>query len=167
MATYYGDALAISDATFRPTYTRNVGSQGARMRAFRSSITRLLTTSDLARMIVLPSRARLWQLWWDSDGAAAAGAADCGLYYAGSDHDGAVIDADYFATAVVVTSAAHTDIFAERSAALTVNRGKRLWELAGLTTDPQVDMVITLTPSTTFTTTAPVTVLTAFASLGD
>lgn len=167
MATYYGDGIAASDSTFVPTYTRNVTSYGARSRWFRSSITRLITTSDLARMITLPSRARIWQLFLATDGAATAGATDCGLYYAGSDHDGAVIDADYFATAVVVTSASSADIFAERSAALAVNRGKRLWELAGLSSDPMVDMVITLTPSTSFTVTAPVVTLLANATLGD
>lgn len=167
MSTYYGDGLATSDSTFTRQYTQNVGSYGSRSRWFRSSITRLLTTSDLARMITLPSRARLWQLFLATDGVAAAGATDVGLYYAGSNADGAVIDADYFATAVVVTSASSADIFAERSAALAVNRGKALWELAGLTADPMSLMTITMTPSTTFTTTAPVVTVLANVTLGD
>lgn len=167
MATYYGDGLATSDSTFVRGYTQNVGSFGARGRWFRSSITRLITTSDLARMIVLPSRARIWQLFLATDGAATAGATDVGLYYAGSNADGAVIDADYFATAVVVTSASSADIYAERSAALAVNRGKMLWELAGLSSDPQSMMHITMTPSTSFTVTAPVVTLLANVTLGD
>lgn len=167
MSTYYGDGLATSDSTFVRSYTQNVGSFGARSRWFRSSITRLITTSDLARMIVLPSRARIWQLFLVTDGAATAGATDVGLYYAGSNADGAVIDADFFATAVVVTSASSADIFAERSAALAVNRGKTLWELAGLSSDPQVPIHITMTPSANFTVTAPVVVLLANVTLGD
>lgn len=169
MSTFYGTGIAVSDSTFDRIYTRNANSgQGSRMRGFRSSITRLLATTDVARMITLPSSARIWALWQGGNGAATAGAFDVGLYYAGSSHDGAVIDADYFATAIAspVTKAT-SEILCERDAVTSVVRGQTLWEMAALTADPMVYMDIVVIPSTTFTVTAPIVSLSAFVSLGD
>lgn len=172
MTAYYGDAIAVANDTFVRNYTRNVANrQGARLRIFGSSITKLLLTTDTCRMITLPARARLWQLWLGTNGAATAGATDVGLYYSGSNADGAVIDADYFATAVVVTSASYADVFNESTTPTQVKRGNYIWELAGLSAEPttpatsQFDIV--LTPSTSFTVAAPIVQLQAFVTLGD
>lgn len=173
MATYYGDGIATSDSAFVLGYTRNVATQGSRLRVFSSRITRLLTTasSDLARMIVLPASARVWQLWFATNGAATAGAMNIGLYYAGSAADGAVINASYFGTAIVVTASAHTEVFNESTTPTEVKRGNTLWELAGLSAEPSLPttnrMHITITPSTTFTVTAPIVQLYALVTLGD
>lgn len=168
MSDYFGDALASSDDTYDRQFRAAAAISHGRARWTRSSITRLLTTSDVARMISLRSTDRLMELWLAGDGAATAGAVNVGAHTAGAEHDGAVIDADYFATAVASPStAARAEILAERSAATGVNMGKPLWEMLGLSADPGGYIDLTLTPSTTFTDTAPVVVLAALYTAGD
>lgn len=168
MADYYGTGIAESDSAFDKAFRAAAGFANGRLRVSGSRITRLLTTSDVARMISLRSTDRLWALYAWGNGAAAAGACDVGLHYGGTSHNGAVLDADFFASAITApSSAAFAEIFAERLAANSGGRGLPLWEAAGLSADPGGKFDITITPTTSFTTTAPLVTLFAFFSAGD
>lgn len=172
MALYYGTGLGgatTGSTTFDRNYVRQVKDARGRLRVTAGSITKLLTTgsTDYARLITLPTTARIWQLFFNTNGVAAAGACNIGAYTAGESHDGAVVDDDLIATAVSVTSASNADILAEAAAANQLLRGKMLWELFGQTVDPGGYYDLTITPSTTFTTTAPFCQLVAFYTAGD
>jgi hypothetical protein len=82
--------------------------------------------------------------------ALTGGAADLGLYRAAAD-GGAVVDADVFATAQSVASANATGIQVRFEADDVANVEKRIWELLGLTADPNLeyDVALTLTAGLT------------------
>lgn len=89
-------------------------------------------------------------------GPAVAGAAgDIGLYRTTPD-GGAVVDADFFASAQAFTSALNgADVTFEAAAAggLIANAEKRIWEALGLAADPHLeyDVTVTLTAAATAT----------------
>lgn len=133
---------------------------GARIRS-------LSLTTDTMRMIRgMPSNARIWELNVSDDNAAAAGAAyDIGVHDIEA-NGGAVVDQDRFATAQA-KNANHVDVFNEVTTPLkNSDRGKFLWELLGLTVDPQKQYDITITPSTSFTAAAMQVTLIAKYTLG-
>lgn len=88
----------------------------------------------------------------DALGSGCAG--DIGLYRTAAD-GGAVVDADFFASAVAIAAATNgTDVTFESGNAAT-NMGieqieKRIWEVMGLAADPglEYDVVVTLTAAT-------------------
>lgn len=74
-------------------------------------------------------------------------ATDIGLYRTEKD-GGAVVDADLFTSAQVLTSAlVGTDVLHESGIFSLANSGKELWDALGLTSDPSVfyDVTMTLT----------------------
>lgn len=179
MATYYSDHFAdTSDysALVYPTKSVAVGICHARKRWSRASFVGLLTTAttDIARMLTLRSSDRLIDLYLSTDAACAAGAVDIGLYLRGGNHDGAVVDADLFASAVDVHTAAFapTSILNEATTITTIGYGLPLWEQAALgaatyTSDPGVLFDIVISAETTMTTTATTLILEALYSAGD
>jgi hypothetical protein len=76
--------------------------------------------------------------------ALTGGAADLGLYRAAAD-GGAVVDADLFATAQSIASANATGIQVRFEADDVANVEKRIWELLGLTADPNLEYDVALT----------------------
>lgn len=79
--------------------------------------------------------------------AITGGAMDVGLYRTAND-GGAVVDADFFASAQsIATALAQTNITRESGVVTVANMEKPLWEALGLSADPQVeyDVVGTLT----------------------
>lgn len=97
---------------------------------------------------------RLWSGWRvsdviiDSDDIGATTAADVGLYRTAAD-GGAVVDADFFASALVLNAGAlsGSNVTHESGVVDIANKGKRLWEQLGLTADPGLwyDLALTLT----------------------
>lgn len=97
------------------------------------------------RFASIPSNARAIRCWFASDDLSGSGATlDLGLYQTPA-NGGAVVDADFFASALdVATSAvALTEVTFERGAALIDEIEKPLWERLGLSADPQRDYDIT------------------------
>lgn len=88
------------------------------------------------------------------------GATDVGLYdLLSASNGGTVVDADFFASAVVLSGGAiDSDITFESAAAggLYTNGEKRIWEMLGLTSDPQKEYDVTLTLTTATDATATV-----------
>jgi hypothetical protein len=112
-------------------------------------------TSSTYRMVQVPSNCRISQIMLFSDDVGASGAVDIGIYKTTAD-GGAVVDADFFASAVDVNTAAlnGTDVTYEAGTAAGQidDIEKRLWDQLGLTSDPGIMYDIVLTPSTALAT---------------
>lgn len=97
---------------------------------------------------------RVWSGWRvsdiivDSDDIGTTTVGDIGLYRTASD-GGAVVDADFFASALVLNAGAlsNTNVTHESGVVNIDKKDKRLWEQLGLTADPGVwyDVTLTLT----------------------
>ncbi len=101
------------------------------------------------RMGQIPSNARVSQLLLYADDIGTTTAADFGLYQT-TKNGGAVVDADFFASAVALNAAAlnAVDITHEAAGAYEIADVElRLWEALGLSEDPRLDydIVATLT----------------------
>ena len=96
------------------------------------------------RMIRLPSSARVTRLEFASDDLGTGLTVNIGLYDVAAD---AVEDADFFASAVDVATAAvaRTDVTYESGVVAIENAGKALWEQLGLSADPYTDFDIYVT----------------------
>jgi hypothetical protein len=107
-------------------------------------------------MAQVPSNSRISRVLLSCDAIGVSGAADCGIYETTS-NGSAAVDADFFASAQVLTAAlVHSDITHEADAA-DAGAGyglsdveKPLWQALGLTSDPckMYDVVLTLTTAT-------------------
>lgn len=104
----------------------------------------------------VPSNARVSQVLLSCDAIAVSGAGDIGIYKSVPD-GGTVVDADFFASAQVVTAAlVNSDVTHEADAADAgagfglADCEKPLWEALGLSADPGIwyDVVMTLTTAT-------------------
>ena len=98
------------------------------------------------RFFRVPSWLRVSDLLADCD-AITTCAGDVGLYRTAAD-GGAVVDADFFASAQSLAAAlVNSNIVHESAVVDAPNYGKRIWEQLALTTDPQIyyDVVVTLT----------------------
>lgn len=108
------------------------------------------TATDVAdeiRFVRVKSNAVIKQVLLSCDAVAVGGAIDVGVYR--TDDDGsAVVDADHFASATVVTSALVDSNIAHESGVYGIeDKNKPLWEALGLSADPQIwyDIVGTVT----------------------
>lgn len=99
-------------------------------------------------MCSIPSSARVSQVLLYCDDQGTAGDADIGLYRTTKD-GGAVVDADFFGSAVDINAAAlnAVDVTHESGVFGLEDAEKTVWEALGLTADPQLmyDVVLTLT----------------------
>lgn len=85
----------------------------------------------------IPSNARAIRVWFASDDLSGAGATmDLGIYQNVA-NGGAVVDADFFASAIDVATAAValTEVTYERAATRIADSEKPLWEQLGLSAD--------------------------------
>jgi len=99
------------------------------------------------RLCRIPSNARVSQVILSCDAFDTTGAGDVGIYQTAA-NGGAVVDADHFASAVVMTSAlVGTDVTHESAVYGVEDAEKPLWEALGLSADPKrdYDVVVTLT----------------------
>lgn len=98
--------------------------------------------------VTVPSAARISQVLLYSDDIGTTTIADFGVYKSTAD-GGAVVDADFFASAVSLKDGAlnGTDITHESGAFGVEDAEKPLWEALGLSSDPNInyDIVATLT----------------------
>jgi hypothetical protein len=105
----------------------------------------------------VPSRAIVTAVCVSSPDIGTTTAADIGLYQA-TLNGGAVVDADFFASAVSLSGGAisKSDVTFESGAYTLANGAKPLWEALGLSADPGIDydVVLTLTGAADATGTA-------------
>lgn len=100
-------------------------------------------------------------------GAITSAAADFGLYDKSDVNSGAVVDADFFASAQSIASAVSgLDITFEAGAAggLITNAEKRVWEALGLSADPGKEYDVTMTLTAAATATAAICLRTQFVT---
>lgn len=104
--------------------------------------------ASLLKFFSIPSNARLSQLLLFCDDVGTTGAMDLGLYRTTKD-GGAVVDADFFGSAIVLSGGAlnGVDITHESTVYDIDDLEKMIWQALGLTEDPQTfyDVVGTLT----------------------
>lgn len=145
---------------------QNTAGKGAaaRLKHINDYLTAPVTTGNFATdarklsFVRLPSTVRVKSVHIES-AAQTQGTYNVGLFYSDATNDGtpvasqaAVIDADFFASAVACSSAvARTDITDEGGFYPVTARNKPLWEAAGLSADPGgfFDVVATSTNTVT------------------
>jgi len=112
------------------------------------------TIADIARLMTFKPNDRIVEIFVSASGGTAV-AADLGIYLAGSAHDGAVVDVDRFASAITLAgTVARTERLIESTNIVDTDRGKMLWELLGLSAqpDPWVEYELAFTATATLTT---------------
>lgn len=97
------------------------------------------------RFFSVPSNARVSQLLLSCDDLGTAGAVDIGLYDT-TENGSAVVDADLFASAQVLTSALNNSDVTHESAQYNVDESEKpLWAVLGLSADPNKDYDVVAT----------------------
>ena len=106
------------------------------------------TSTAQLRFCRVRSNAVVRQVNLYCDAVSTSGAIDIGLYQT-DDNGSAVVDADFFASAQVVTSALTGSNVAHESAVYGIeDLEKPLWEALGLSADPQIDYDVVGTVTT-------------------
>lgn len=145
-----------SDATPRVANTDGEGALGRRVEAFAYIQP---SASDSAgstyQMIRVPTTIHVKQLILECAAAGGSAAIDIGVYTPTRREDtgrgttlGAAVDADFFASAVVISSALGPTNVTNESTTYTLDkRNQPLWQAVGLSADPggKFDIVITVT----------------------
>jgi hypothetical protein len=102
--------------------------------------------ASVYRLLRVPSNCRIESLKLASDAITGASAADVGVYQT-AQNGGAVVDADFFATDVDISSAiAFTEVLLEATATDIAKCEMPLWQLLGLSSDPGIyyDIAVTV-----------------------
>ena len=99
---------------------------------------------SIYRMVRVPSNARITNVLVASDAVTGSSDVNVGVWQTAA-NGGAVVSENVFGDAVDLSSAtAYTDVILETTAADIDKAEKRLWELLGLSADPQRDYDICL-----------------------
>lgn len=140
-------SAAITNADATPLVLTNARIMAGAMREAigtkqASASASIASTYTLCRV---PSNARISEVILSCDAFDTTGAADVGVYQT-ADNGGAVVDADFFASAVVLTTALPNTAVTHESGVFGIEDvEKPLWEALGLTADPMRDYDIALT----------------------
>lgn len=137
----------ITNADATPVVFSNARLAAASMREAIGTIQASASASIAStyRLCRIPSNARISEVIASCDAFDTTGAADIGVYQT-ADNGGAVVDADFFASALVLTTALPNTVVTHESGVFGIEDvEKPLWEALGLTTDPVRDYDIALT----------------------
>jgi hypothetical protein len=100
------------------------------------------------RLFELPSNAVISRVFFSAPDIGTTTAADVGLYRTTAD-GAAVVDADFFASAQALNAGPYdnVDITRESTVITAANRHQPIWQILGLSADPQVryDVALTMT----------------------
>lgn len=108
------------------------------------------TAGSVGRLLRVSSNVRVSAVSLTCAAFTTAGAADVGVYRTPGD-GGAVVDADFFASAQVLTAAlADASILNESTVNTLANQLLPLWQAVGLASDPGGELDIAYTITTTF-----------------
>ena len=152
--TLKGTAITNREATPPVLSNPGLGVGGVEKCAYGylASVTASLSITSIIRLVEVPSNAIVTDLRLTS-AAQTAGAFDIGVYRNNKD-GGAVVDQDFFATAVSCASAVvNSDVLNESTTNTIAKQGQPLWQAAGMTSDPKTTLDIALTVATTDVTT--------------
>jgi len=152
--TLKGTAITNREATPRVLNNPGLG-EGARVKCVSghlASVTASLTTTSIIRLVSVPSNAVVTHVYIQS-AAQTAGKFDVGLWRTNGD-GGAVVDQDFFATAVDCASAVVlTDVTNESGTYTIAKQSQPIWQASGMTVDPKSQLDVALTVITTDVTT--------------
>lgn len=152
MAVVTTKSAAITNRDATPKVLNNAGATGDTLKQVTGLATIVNGDSVASKFIFfsVPSNAYVRSLKVTCPDIGTTTAMDVGLYRTTQD-GGAVVDVDYWASAVSLSGGAlsKSEIIGESGAAggLLTNFEKRIWEILGLTSDPNLvyDVVGTLT----------------------
>lgn len=151
MAVEHIKSGAITNATSTPRVANNSLEAGGAVRAAAGVCAAAASTSigSTYRFCRVPSSARVHRVIFASGASGATGQVDVGLYQT-ADNGGAVVDADFFASAVDPGGGAiaPTDITHESGDAganLISRAAMPLWQALGLSADPHIEYDIVAT----------------------
>lgn len=154
MAVVALKSTVITNATAQPVVPNWAGNTAGNVRTNQAlfTITSGNSVGSTYRLFRIKSSDRVEMLRIYSPDIGTAGTLDIGLYDKSDVNSGAVVDADFFASAVVTNAGAlnGTDLTFEAAAAggLIANAEKRIWESLGLTADPFKEYDVTATLAT-------------------
>lgn len=144
--------LKSTNITNRDAKTPNASHHGGFLREAVGTVE--MTTADAGstyRMCQVPSNCRISEIRLYSDDVGAAGAVHIGIYRTTAD-GGAAVDADCFATAVDINTAALNGSVVTYEAGLSTAQiddiEKPLYEQLGLSADPGIMYDVVITSST-------------------
>lgn len=152
MAVVTTKATAITNRDATPQVLNNAILEGGIPREFVGTIEAGNGDSIGSKYLFgsIPSNARVSQILLSVDGGGTVGAGDIGLYDTTA-NGGAVVDADFFASAQsIVAALTNSDVTHESGVFGKEDVEKRVWEALGLASDPKkdYDVVMTLTTAT-------------------
>jgi hypothetical protein len=140
----------ISNGSARPSVlnSANAGAPGAVQNTYAAvSVTTGEVSTNVLRIVRVPSNARAISVRASSTPLGGTCAGDIGLYRI-AEEGGAVVDADFFGSAVSFVAANNaTEQLAESAVNTPILQGQPLWQAAGLAADPRTyfDVAVTLT----------------------
>jgi hypothetical protein len=148
MAVVAVKSTLITNADATPVVLNSPRVDGAfeHVKVATAAVTSGDSVDSTYRMFRVPSNAVMTDLRIYSPDIGTTTISDIGLYAADG---GAVVDADFFASALSLKDGAlnGTDVLHESAVFSIANSGKELWDALGLTSDPSVsyDVALTLT----------------------
>ena len=153
MAVVNRNSTSIANAVAEPIVLNSPINGYAEQREVSGVIASAATddATSIGRFHRIPSNARVSQVLLHCLLATTAGAIDIGIYDT-ADNGGAVVDADFFASALALTTPdkLNLDVTFESGVYTVVNADKALWQALGLTVDPKKDYDVAYTITTTF-----------------
>jgi hypothetical protein len=149
-------STAITNREAVPSVANNPGAGGSSkvksVSGYLASVTASLSITSIIRMVDVPSNAVVKGVTFQS-AAQGAGKFDIGVYRNIRD-GGAVVDQDFFASAVDCASAVvRTDVTNESTTNTIAKQNQPLWQAAGMTSDPKSSLDICLVVAATDVTT--------------
>ena len=150
-------SLAITNREAIPRVFNSPGTGGKGVqkivKSYLASVTAALSITSVIRMVEVPAHAIVSEMRFQS-AAQGAGAFDIGLWRTNGD-GGAVVDQDYFATAVSCAAAVvWTDEMNESTTNTIAKQNQPLWQAVGMTEPAKGTMLdVALTVATTDVTT--------------
>lgn len=140
----------LSNASARPNVlnSANAGAPGAVMNTYAAvAVTTGEVATNVLRVVRVPTNARVTSVRASCTALGGTCAGDIGIYRT-PDDGGAVVDADFFGSAVsFVTALTAAEQLNESGVNTPILQGQPLWQAAGLAADPRTffDVAITLT----------------------
>lgn len=148
MAVEARKSTLVTNADATPAVLNNPRVDGGfeRSSVATVSVTNADSIGSTYRMSRVPSNAVITDMRIYAPDIGTTTATDIGVYRTAKD-GGAVVDADFFASAVVLNAGAinGTDVLHESGVFSITNSGQELWQALGLTSDPSVFYDITMT----------------------
>ena len=152
MAVVLVSSTALAGREASPKVAANASTLGGSLKGFAGTVELTATDSiaSIYRLGTIPSNARVHQILLGCDAITSA-IGDIGIYK-GPSEGGAVVDADFFASAQALTSALPATDVTHESGVYGVEKVEQfLWQALGLTADPCLiyDVAVTLTAAAT------------------